>query len=73
MLLDLKKYLARVKAASMQDIATYFTAEPAVLRDMLALLMQKRQVKQAERVAGCGSRCARCNPLLTEIYQWVDK
>jgi len=32
--------------------------------------MQKGKVREVKRTDSCGDKCQRCDPLLTELYEW---
>lgn len=70
-LLDIKKYLMQVRIVSMSGLVAYFNAKPEVLRDMLGHWMRKGCLRQCQKTPACGSSCFKCDPLMTEIYEWI--
>lgn len=72
LLSNLKHYLAQQKAANLLALSQHLNSEPDVVRSMLSLLMRKGRVCQSPKIPGCGSKCGKCSPLLTEIYEWLD-
>jgi len=71
-LILLKEYLQKQKLVSMADLRHKFSVSPDLLRDMLARWQQKGQVRCVQKTPACGTKCMRCDPLMTELYQWVD-
>lgn len=71
-LLEIKRYLMQVKICSLSSICAYFNADPDVLRQMLNHWVRKGCVRKCAKTAACGSSCAKCSPLITEIYEWLQ-
>ena len=67
----LKLYLRQRRIVSLFDLKHEFGADSDVLRDMLQLWIQKGQVRTVQKTESCGSRCTKCDPLFTEMYEWV--
>lgn len=70
---DLRQYLESRKRASLNDLVLHFQIDATALRGMLAKWISKGRVRQ--QLAGgvaCGTSCCQCDPLLTEIYEWVE-
>lgn len=72
LLSNLNQYLAQQKAANLLELSRCLNAEPDVVRSMLSLLIRKGRVRQSPKIPGCGSSCGKCNPLLTEVYEWLN-
>ena len=70
MLLKLKNHLQKQKTVNMHDLSRALRSNPEVLRQMLAIWVQKGKVREVQRAPSCGDKCQRCDPLLTEIYEW---
>jgi putative ferrous iron transport protein C len=70
-LLEIKRYLSTVKIASLANLCAYFQCESDYLRHMLGHWVQKGCVRQCKKTPNCGVKCGQCNPLVTEIYEWV--
>lgn len=71
-LLEIKNYLMRVRIASLSSLCTYFNCDSVLLRNMLGHWIKKGCVKQCLKTSNCGTKCVQCNPLTTEIYEWVE-
>lgn len=72
-LADLRLFLQARNRATLGDLVLHFHTEADALRGMLAKWIKKGKVRQL--MAGgenCGGGCCKCDPLLTEIYEWVD-
>lgn len=70
-LLELKSYLMKVKITSLRSLSSYFNCDSDLLRVMLAHWVRKGKVRCCKKKPECGTRCQQCDPLLTEIYEWV--
>jgi len=70
MLLKLKKHLQKERMVNMYDLSNHLSSDPEILRQMLSIWMQKGKVREIERTESCGDKCQRCDPLLTELYEW---
>lgn len=70
-LIDLKHYLQQIKICSLFQLSSYFNREPDVLRSMLQHWEYKGYIKKMSKTEKCGSSCSKCDPLYTEIYQWI--
>ena len=68
---QLKQYLVRAKVSNVLALAKRLQTEPEIVQDMLAMWERKGKVRKAESFAACGSRCQKCPPEATELYQWV--
>ena len=72
-LADLRNYLQEKQRIPLNDLVVHFKIDPEALRGMLGKWMQKGKVRLISGgSAGCGASCCKCDPLLTEIYEWVD-
>lgn len=71
-LLEIKNYLMRVKIASLSSLCTYFNCDSDLLRGMLSHWIRKGCVRQCLKTANCGTKCVKCSPSVTEIYEWVS-
>lgn len=70
---DLKDYLQSRKRVVMNELVMHFGVEADALRGMLSLWVAKGKVKKLLAESACGTSCCKCDPLLTEIYEWQDK
>lgn len=69
---DLKNYIESQGRVSMQDMVLRFNTEPDAIRGMLQKWIHKGRIRQT--LAGgsaCGTGCCQCDPLLTELYEWI--
>lgn len=71
MLAQLKLTLSQRKTASLLELTKQLGAEPNAVRGMLSHWIRKGKVKQCQPNSACGSTCGKCNPLLTEHYEWL--
>jgi putative ferrous iron transport protein C len=71
LLQQMKLYLKQHRIVSLFDLKREFGSDVDVIRDMLDLWIQKGQVRCLQKTAACGSRCTKCDPLFTEMYEWV--
>lgn len=71
-LADLRQYLQERRQVSLNDLAIHFNIDADALRGMLGKWISKGKVRQVSSGESCGTSCCKCDPLLTEIYQWVD-
>lgn len=70
---ELKSYLQQQKRVSLNDLAIHFDIDADALRGMLGKWIGKGKVRQLPLNSSCGSSCCKCDPALTELYEWVDK
>ncbi len=70
-LLELKQFLVSHKSVSMLQLCQRFNSDAAVMRDMLQHFINKGNISCCKANNACGTQCVKCNPLLTEVYQWV--
>lgn len=69
---ELKNILQQRKAANLFELTHYLKAEPDAVRGMLAHWIRKGYVRRCKQLPGCGTKCGKCSPLLTEIYEWIE-
>jgi|688.fasta_scaffold742785_2 hypothetical protein len=72
LLINLKHYVKNQRFVSLFDLTTRFDLEPDILRAMLQLLIRKGSVRQRHKTNHCGVKCLKCDPKVTEIYEWID-
>lgn len=73
LLQQIKTHLMERKFSSLFDLKRELGQDPALLRDMLQVWIQKGKVRCAQKTSNCGVRCSKCDPMLTEIYEWIDR
>jgi len=71
-LLELRDYLKTQRRVSLLDLTRHFDSAPDALRGMLAKWISKGKVRVARVQSSCGTSCCQCDPLLTEIYEWIE-
>ena len=73
-LAELRSYLQEKKRITLNDLVVHFKIDADALRGMLRKWMQKGKVRLITGGGGasCGVSCCKCDPLLTEIYEWVE-
>ena len=69
---EVKGYLLRNRRAALRDMAQHFKVEPDALRGMLSRWLQKGQLRRLPMGTPCEGSCCKCDPLIAEIYEWVD-
>ena len=69
---EIKNQLRHQHAMSLLEMTTQFNVQPDILRDMLALLINKGQVRKCFKTPRCGTKCQQCSISATEIYEWVE-
>lgn len=68
---DLRSYLQDKHRVTLNDLVLHFDIDANALRGMLGKWISKGKVKCSTAEPGCGTSCCKCDPLLTEIYEWV--
>jgi hypothetical protein len=71
-LAELRSLLQTKKAMNLWQLTKCLQVEPDVMRDMLQHWIRKGKVQKCPSMPGCGSKCVKCSPMLSEIYQWVE-
>lgn len=69
---DLRNYMQEKRRVTLNDLVLHFKVDANALRGMLNKWINKGKVKQSPVGTNCGTSCCKCDPLLTEIYEWVD-
>lgn len=70
-LLEIKNYVMQVKMASLAHLSAYFKCDSELLRTMLCHWTRKGCIRKTTKTPACGSKCGKCSPVVTEIYEWV--
>ncbi len=70
---DLKAYLKTQRRVVLNDLVTHFNIDAQALRGMLDKWISKGKVRKYSLESGCGTTCCKCDPNMTEIYEWVDE
>jgi len=74
-LAQIKQYLRQQRQVSLWDLAKRFNSEPTALLPMLELWIRKGQLLKCETKFSCATKChqcRQCDPLMLELFQWVD-
>ena len=70
---DLRSYLQQQHRVALRDLITHFNMDADALRGMLGKWISKGNVRKLSLESDCGTRCCKCDPTLTELYEWVNK
>jgi len=69
---DLRTYLKDNRRVTLNDLVLHFHVDANALRGMLSKWVSKGKVRISPAPSNCGTSCCKCDPLLTEIYEWID-
>lgn len=69
---ELRNYLQTKRRVTLNDLVLHFHVDANALRGMLGKWISKGKVRISPAGSNCGGSCCKCDPLLTEIYEWVD-
>ena len=69
---ELRRYLKQQKTVTLHDLVIHFNIDADALRGMLGKWMSKGKVRQLPVNSGCGTSCCKCDPTLTEFYEWIE-
>jgi len=71
---ELRHYLKQQQQqqVTLHDLALHFDCDPHALRGMLNKWVSKGKVKKLTPSSNCGTGCCKCDPALTELYQWIE-
>ena len=70
---DLRSYLKQQRRVALKDLINHFNMDADALRGMLGKWISKGNVRKLPLESSCGTSCCKCDPTLTELYEWVDK
>ncbi len=68
---ELRDYLKAKKRVTLNELVIHFDIDPDALRGMLRKWVSKGKVRQLPVGDNCGTGCCKCDPTLTEFYEWV--
>lgn len=69
---ELRDYLKQQHRLSLLEMANHFDIDADALRGMLAKWMRKGKVQKVDMGATCGTSCCKCDPAMTELYEWLE-
>jgi hypothetical protein len=69
---ELRRYLKQQKTVTLHDLVIHFNIDADALRGMLSKWMSKGKVRQLPVNSACGTSCCKCDPTLTELYEWIE-
>jgi hypothetical protein len=70
---DLRSYLKQQGRVSLADLVNHFGTDADALRGMLDKWISKGCVRPLPLGSTCGTGCCKCDPTLTELYEWINK
>lgn len=70
---DLRSYLKEKHCVALIDLVNHFDMEADAIRGMLGKWISKGKVRKLATDAACGTSCCKCDPTLTELYEWIEK
>jgi hypothetical protein len=71
-LAELRKYLQEKHRVTLNDLVLHFHIDANALRGMLQKWISKGKVRLSPVGTNCGTGCCKCDPQLTETYEWID-
>jgi putative ferrous iron transport protein C len=69
---DLRDYIKQQHRVALIDLVTQFCMDADALRGMLGKWISKGKVRKLPLEPACGTSCCKCDPTLTELYEWID-
>lgn len=69
---DLRDYLIQQHRVALSDLVVHFNMDADALRGMLGKWISKGKVRKLSADSSCGTSCCKCDPALTELYEWID-
>ena len=70
---ELRAYLKQKKRVSLNELVIHFNMDADALRGMLGKWISKGKVRQLPVNSACGTSCCKCDPTLTEFYEWNEE
>ncbi len=68
---ELRSYLNEKKRVTLNEIVIHFNMDSDAIRGMLSKWKNKGKVRQLPVNSVCGTSCCKCDPTLTEFYEWL--
>lgn len=69
---DLRDFMQEKRRVTLNELVLHFQVDANALRGMLHKWISKGKIIQSPAGTNCGTSCCKCDPLLTEIYEWLD-
>jgi hypothetical protein len=69
---DLKAYMQQRRRVVLNELIVHFNMDANALRGMLSKWISKGKIKKSSTETACGTSCCKCDPAMTEIYEWLD-
>jgi len=69
---ELRDYLKQQHRLTLAEMANHFDVDADALRGMLNKWISKGKVAKIDMGGACGTTCSKCDPALTEIYEWLE-
>ncbi len=69
---EIRDFIRQRKRCTLQELVLHFDIDAEALRGMLAKWIKKGKIRQIPVGPSCGSSCHKCDPALTELYEWVE-
>jgi len=70
---DLRDYIKVQRKVALIDLINHFHMDADAIRGMLGKWISKGKIKKIPLETSCGTSCCKCDPALTEIYEWIEK
>lgn len=67
---ELRSYLKEKKRVTLYELVIHFKVDADALRGMLGKWISKGKVRKLPVGSECGTSCCKCDPTLTEFYEW---
>lgn len=72
-LMQLKRYIQGRESVGLRELSRVFSVTPDALEPMLAVWINKGQLRLCQQKSGCGGGCSGCPIKQGLRYQWVDR
>lgn len=69
---QLRRYIESKRRVTLGELVVHFGVDAEALRGMLDKWQSKGKISKTSANSACGTSCCNCDPLLTEIYEWIE-
>lgn len=69
-LVELKAYFKKFKIVNLFSLSQHFNIEPDQLQPILIQWERKGRICKSKKTNQCGTKCCKCAPEFTEMYEW---